>query len=183
MKPEKDVWADKVRQLRKQLNLSQEDLACKLQTNQCTISRWERGVTTPSFRMRSKLEALGCPLTTAEKTDLDVVAETAQVLFDCSRLPALLLHRDGTIMAVSSDNEYHPGLKYQTGVKLRDQTFPEDMEPVIRLEQFFEAVDFWNSVNECFDFPYQTRGEDRCVTLTSVVINNETYCLMKKKPV
>ncbi|WP_457668369.1 helix-turn-helix domain-containing protein [Thiolapillus sp.] len=121
-------WAGKVRDLRRRLNLSQDDLAGKLHTNQCTISRWERGVTVPNYRMRTKLEALGCSLAALQKTEMEVIAETAQVLFDCSSQPALLLHPDGTIMAVSSDNEYQPGLKYKTGVKLREQTLPEDME-------------------------------------------------------
>ena len=180
MKDEKTDWGGKVRDLRRRLNLSQDDLASKLHTNQCTISRWERGITSPNYRMRAKLELLGCSPAEPEKTETEVIAETAQVLFDCSSQPSLLLHHDGTIMAVSSDNEYQPGLKYQTGVKLKEQTLPEDMETLLELESFFDEVDFWNTENESFTFPYLSRGEPRCVSLTSVLINSQVYCLMQK---
>jgi transcriptional regulator with XRE-family HTH domain len=174
-------WATKVCVLRNQLNLSQEDLAVKLKTNQCTISRWERGATTPNFRMRVKLEELFNSVSVPEKLGMDIVAETAQVLFDCGNSPALLLHCDGTVMAVSSDNEYHPGLKYQTGIKLRDQTLQEDMEKVVQLDVFLNEVGFWDTVNRSFEFSYQSRDKHRCVILTSIEIDSETYCLMQKK--
>ena len=162
------------------LNLSQEDLAEKLNTNQCTISRWERGVTTPNYRMREKLHDLEQSVPQQEKSELQIIAETAQVLIDNSDRPAILMHRDGTIMAVSSDNEYQPGLKYQPGIKLKDQTYPEDMALLLELERFLEQVDFWNTENENFTFPYVSRGEPRCVSLTSVLIDSQVYCLMQK---
>jgi DNA-binding XRE family transcriptional regulator len=59
METEKISWARKVSNLRKQLNLGQDALAVIPETNQCTISCLERGVTTPAFRMCVKLDNLG----------------------------------------------------------------------------------------------------------------------------
>jgi transcriptional regulator with XRE-family HTH domain len=177
----KEEWTNKVVELRKTLNLSQDDLAVKLETNQCTISRWERGITTPNYRMRAKLEKLHAAYAEKEEPETELIGIVAQELFDGGSLPSMLFRRDGTVMAISSGNEYQPGLKYKVGVTLADQTLPEDRDKLGALEAFLEETDFWNTVNTCFNYPYKSRGEDRCVVLTSVKIGSQTYCLMQKK--
>ena len=42
------IYADAIKQLRKELNLSQENLARELDVSFATINRWERGKVTPS---------------------------------------------------------------------------------------------------------------------------------------
>lgn len=181
MESAKEEWAKRVIELREVLNLSQDDLAGKLETNQCTISRWECGKTSPNYRMRTKLVDLRGTCTGKESLDPGLIATVAQELFNGGSLPSLLLRWDGVVMAVSSGNEYQPGLKYQTGVKLSDQTHPGDMDALTAVEGFLEETGFWNTANTCFDYPYQSREQDRCVVLTSVVIGSQTYCLMQNK--
>lgn len=43
------------RQIRKSRNLSQQDIANKLDVNQTSVSQWERGVTMPNISTLSKL--------------------------------------------------------------------------------------------------------------------------------
>lgn len=46
---------NRIRQIRKSRNLSQQDIANKLDVNQTSVSQWERGVTMPNISTLSKL--------------------------------------------------------------------------------------------------------------------------------
>lgn len=174
-------WAGRVRLLREKLNLSQEELAARLGTNQCSISRWERGVTRPGYRMRALLLELEGEADAGAEPDLELIRQVAQEFFDGGQLLSLLLARDGTVVAVSSGNRPRPGFAYKVGVRLQDQTLPEDMENVRKLEAFYRETGFWDTANTCFAFDYEVDGDLRCVVLTSVVIGSRTFCLMQGK--
>jgi putative transcriptional regulator len=49
-------FSDSVKELRKQLNLSQEELARKLDISFSTISRWENGKSSPSKLAKKQLD-------------------------------------------------------------------------------------------------------------------------------
>jgi len=173
-------WDQFVVELRTGLNLSQEAFAEKLQTNQCTISRWEQGVTRPSYRMRQKLQSLDKVSPQTSSSVMQEIGPIVQEIFSCGTLPSLLLDSTGTILAVSEGNEYQPGLSYTAGIKLIDQTYPEDMDTILALFDFFEKEKFWDAKNVSYKYHYQSRGIDRCVILTSIQISNNIYCLMQK---
>ena len=51
-------FADKVKEVRKKLNLSQEKLAVKLGVSFSTVNRWEKGHSLPSYMAQSQFESL-----------------------------------------------------------------------------------------------------------------------------
>lgn len=51
-------FADKVKVVRKKLNLSQEKLAAKLGVSFSTVNRWEKGHSYPSYKAQSQFESL-----------------------------------------------------------------------------------------------------------------------------
>ena len=51
-------FADKVKEVRKKLNLSQEKLAAKLGVSFSTVHRWEKGHSFPSYIAQSQFESL-----------------------------------------------------------------------------------------------------------------------------
>lgn len=51
-------FADKVKEVRKKLNLSQEKLAAKLGVSFSTVNRWEKGHSFPSYKAQSQFESL-----------------------------------------------------------------------------------------------------------------------------
>ncbi len=172
---EKAYWAEYVIALRKGLNLSQGDLALQLGTNQCSVSRWEQGVAMPSYEMRGKLASLRSALLSGGLFTKDVIGNIAQKVLNASSSTSMLLHFDGTILAVSPGSEYIPG------GKLIDQTLPEEMDEYRNLEGFFERMEFWDTLNACFEYRYQSRNEDRYAIITSIQIEAVTCCLIENK--
>jgi len=57
MKPIHPNYPSFVREVRRQLALSQEDLARELGVSFATVNRWENGVSKPSRLARAQLEA------------------------------------------------------------------------------------------------------------------------------
>ena len=51
-------FADKVKEVRKQLNISQEKLAAKLGVSFSTVNRWEKGHSYPSYKAQAQFELL-----------------------------------------------------------------------------------------------------------------------------
>ena len=78
---QKELWGSYVISIRKKHNLSQENLAERLGTNQATISRWERGISTPTYRMQKRMVSLfGNP--NSSKIDRVAISSVAQGFVD-----------------------------------------------------------------------------------------------------
>ena len=168
-------WSRYVLDLRCNLNLSQEGLAEKLRTNQCTVSRGERNITMPNYGMRKKLSELGSSTPQNSSTDEDQIAAAANHLFACSAFPSILIRRDGLIVAVS------PGMDYRKGLTLADQTSPEELDLLDMFETFLQETEFWKSPNTCFAFQFRSNNQDCCNILTSIELDGKKYCLVQKK--
>lgn len=106
---EKAYWAEYVIVLRQGLNLSQDGLASYLRTTQCTVSRWEQGRCIPNYGMREKLAALRSDLLSGGLFNSDTIGKVAQEILNASGNFSMLLHIDGTVIAVSPGSEYIPG--------------------------------------------------------------------------
>lgn len=77
MQPIKEIISANIAKYRKKKNLSQKDLAVKLETKPSTVSSWEQGVSTPNAEMIVKMcklfdisvdEMYGISLTEAKKS-------------------------------------------------------------------------------------------------------------------
>ena len=66
MKAETDQFSDLVTDVRKQLNLTQKEMANELGVSFATINRWENGRTVPSQLARTQFNAL-CKKNNIEK--------------------------------------------------------------------------------------------------------------------
>jgi putative transcriptional regulator len=58
MTTERNKFSELVKTVRKQLSLTQEEMANKLGVSFATINRWENGKTTPSQLARTQFDAL-----------------------------------------------------------------------------------------------------------------------------
>jgi putative transcriptional regulator len=58
MTTEQDCRPEQIKEIRKRLNLSQEELAKKLGVSFSSVNRWENGQTKPSKLARHQLELL-----------------------------------------------------------------------------------------------------------------------------
>ena len=66
-----ETFPELVREVRRQLEISQEELAHKLGVSFATINRWENGKTTPFKLARGKFDAFCKKMSAAKKLDLN----------------------------------------------------------------------------------------------------------------
>ena len=78
---EKEIWGRYVAAVRKQHNLSQEELAEQIGTNQVTVSRWERRLYKPTFRMQKEIASrYGEPSISSDSGNLETVYEISLLI-------------------------------------------------------------------------------------------------------
>jgi putative transcriptional regulator len=70
MKPTHPNYPSFVKELRRQLALSQEDLARELGVSYATVNRWENGLAKPSRLARAQLESFCCRMVEDGRLDL-----------------------------------------------------------------------------------------------------------------
>lgn len=160
-------WKHYVAGLRRNLCLSQEGLAAQLQTNHCTVSRWERGITIPNYRMRAKLIELHRNTHKRTAVDEDAITAATNRLFTILPTPSILLRIDELVVAASPDS------KYEAGKTLTEQTATEELDRLEQFRTFLQETDFWNSPDTCFTFRFYSNGKERCNILTSTQIGGQ----------
>ena len=108
-----------------------------------------------------------------------IFANRLRSIYLHSRLPAVTIQR--LLPICSFWNPISPGSEYIPGGKLIDQTLPEEMDEYRNLEGFFERMEFWDTLNACFEYRYQSRNEERYAIITSIQIEAVTCCLIENK--
>lgn len=171
-----DTWQQRISAIRKQHNLSQEQLAEMLGTNQACVSRWERGVTLPNYRSQRKIitlarEYLRDTLTTAAQSIVDGTAGYGAAIFD----------RNEVCIAAS------PHITHKIGKTLLETTRPHEHCYLDDWRRFMTEVDFWNMPGTTFTYVHESRllpdmpPQITRTLLTPVIIEGEVYCLIELK--
>lgn len=170
-------WQGLVIAIRKARQLSQEQLAHLLGTDQACVSRWERGLTTPQHRYQKKIAALAEALPLAPSRD--AIAEVAQSIADgIAGYGAAIFDRNELCIAASHNIVHRPGKPLAETTRPRERIYLDDWR------RFMAEVDFWNTPWATFLYVHESRHRgdatpDRVRTLlTSLVIGGDVYCLI-----
>lgn len=162
-------WADLVRQIRSLNRWSQQTLAEHMQTDQATVSRWERGVSQPVFKARQQLEAL------ADGAGLQSLAGIATVV-RVSPFPMILLDRDGEVIAASPAS----GLRAGTGIV--EQTPPDERGFLADFKGRLEAAGFWRAGGPAsFEYAFQRGDETAGAVVVALAVRGHVYALVQKR--
>lgn len=174
-------WGKSILSIRDKHNFSQEELAEQLGTNQATISRWERGLSKPTFKFQKKLISLyGEPQ--EKKVDPKVVSAIAQSMIDSIRGYGAVIYDRNELCIAASANQ-----KHKVGKSILENTPAWEHKYYEKWRQFSEEVDFWNTPLASFEYTTESQPRQdippRTVRflLTSIVICDEVYCLVHSK--
>ena len=176
----KEVWSKHVVGVRTRHNLSQEDLAERIGTNQATVSRWERRLSCPTYSLRKRIAALyGEP---EPESDQSAITAVAQGLINVvGGYGAVLFDRQEICIAASAN------VKHRPGVSISQTTPPWEHGYLRQWRLFMQEVDFWDTPWATFEYEHESCPRvdmaPRRVRalLTSVVICNQVYCLVHSK--
>jgi transcriptional regulator with XRE-family HTH domain len=162
-------WAELVRKIRSRNRWSQETLAERLQTDQATVSRWERGLGRPIYAMQQKLEAL------AEQAGFQSLAGIATVVRE-SPFPMLLTDREGVVLAASVASALQPGLTVVEQTPPDERAFLEDFRSTL------EACGFWSgSGPACVEYAFRRGEQEARAIVVAVSLRGQIYAVVQRR--
>ena len=163
-------WASLLRQIREVQHWSQARIAEELDTNQETISRWEKAAVLPSPQKQAIIEQL------AEGLFLSSLRGIASIV-RCSPYPMLLCDREDVVIAASLASGF------REGKDVLSQTPPEQHAYYRELSTRMEADGFWQQSGERsnYDFTNEQGRKFRAV-MVSVGVRGQVYCLVQAVP-
>ena len=177
----KETWGNHLVAIRKRYNLSQEELADQIGTNQATISRWERCLSSPTYRLQKAITSLyGAP--SEPSVDRATIAGAAQSLINqIHGYGGVIFDRNEICIAASAN------VQHQAGKSIRDTTPAWEHAFFDQWSEFMAEVDFWNTPWATFEYIHKTQPRldepPRWMRsmFTSIVICGEVYCLVHSK--
>lgn len=110
--PERKPWSALIRQIRAASHWSQDELAERMQTDQTTISRWERDLVTPGPAARRKLDSL------AKELGLKSLAGV-ELMVRASPFPMILVNRAMLVVAASASSGFNVAYRAGTNASRR----------------------------------------------------------------
>jgi len=164
-----DTWQALISQLREHRRWSQEALAERLQTDQATISRWERGAVQPGFAAQRKLEAL------AHEAGLQSLNGIERVV-QCSPFPMLLVDRTLQVIAAS------PCSRFVAGKSVVQQTPDDERAHFIAFAERLEQLDFWCSGSDkAIEYSFARGLEVAGAVVVPVMARGEVFAVVQKR--
>ena len=160
-------WAEFVKSLRDSLQISQSQFSERLDIDQATVSRWERGLCEPHYEMRKILHEI------ASHAGLETFENLTNTV-NFSPFPMILVDRWQRIYAASMSSGF------KTEQMVTHQTPTEERA---FLQQFIDrltAAGFWEGGCQKFDYEFRTEAEIRRAVVTSVEIQGEIFALVQK---
>lgn len=169
-----EFWANYILNLRRDLRLGQEELAELLTCCQSTVSRWERGLCKPTYKMRKRLAELRSHSNAPVEVEESLVNLVCNTIIRNMCQPALIFRRDGTVVATT------PGTAYRVGATYREQTSPEEQSEFDEFEAYIDEIGFWDSPEHSIEYFFGPKDEARCNLLTPLRFGNLQFCLVQK---
>lgn len=160
-------WSGVLKKIRKQAGLSQGALAELLETDQPTVSRWERRMFVPSPLFQEKLEQ--CASRFGIATLHDIVAVVKH-----SPFPMILVSRDMMVMAASVTSGFEAG---RTTI---EQTPPEERHFLMQFSENISVSGFWDRTIEKLDYEFEIEQQRRRAVVVPVVMQGAVYALVQK---
>lgn len=162
-----NYWGRLIRNLREAHNLSQTDMALRLETDQSTVCRWERGVTEPNFHFRKRIDEM------AREAGLATLGDVSAIV-NHSPFPMILVSRDMTVVSASKSSGF------RAGTSCISQTPPEEQAFLLEFQRDVDASGFWDQALEKLDYEFNFGDEARKAVLVPVVIRTEVFGLVQK---
>jgi transcriptional regulator with XRE-family HTH domain len=160
-------WPALISQIRSSKNMSQEDFAEAVFSNQATVSRWEKGQVVPSFEKQKKIEKL------AEDTGLSTLAGVAIVVRG-SPFAMLLVDHDGLVMAASQSSGF------REAEIIRDQLPSGEVENYERFRNTLDQAGFWKAGGNLFNYDFQEKSAWASSIVVSVGIRGSVFAVVQK---
>ena len=160
-------WAELIKGLRDSLQISQSQFSERLDIDQATVSRWERGLTEPQYEMRKILHEMATHAGLATFENL-----TKTVNF--RPFPMILVDRWQKVYAVSMSSGF------KTDQPVTHQTPPEERTFLQQFIGQLNSAGFWEGHCQKFDYEFHTEAETRRAVVTSVEIQGEIFALVQK---
>ena len=160
-------WAKLIKSLRDSLQISQSQFSERLDIDQTTVSRWERGLCEPKYEMRKILHEMAC------HAGLETFESLTNAV-NFSPFPMILVDRWQKVYAASMSSGF------KTDQAVTDQTPTEERAFLQQFIGRLTAAGFWEGGCQKFDYEFRTEAEIRRAVVTSVEIQGEIFALVQK---
>ena len=160
-------WAKLIKSLRYSLHISQNQFSERLDIDQATVSRWERGLSEPQYEMRKILHEMARDAGLATLGDL-----TSIVNF--SPFPMILVDSCQKVYAASVSSGFKTNQSVTEQTPLEEQTFLQNFNDQL------EAAGFWKGDCPKFDYEFRTETETRLAIVIAITIRGEIFALVQK---
>lgn len=163
-------WPSLVRQIRDVNKWSQAEFAAQLESNQETVSRWERGGVLPSRVKQAQIEKI------AEQLQLSSINGIATIV-RLSPYPMLLCDRKDLVVAASASS----GL--QEGVSVLAQSPVEQHGYYKSFGQRLLSDGFWRESGQSRLYQFcKSNGDMLSAVLVSINVRGVMYCVVQATP-
>lgn len=163
-------WASLLRQIREVQRWSQARLAEQLDTNQETISRWEKAAVLPSAQKQAAIEQL------AENLFLSSLQGIASIV-RCSPYPMLLCDKDDMVVAASGASGFKEGRNVLSQTPAEQHAYYRDLSAKMI------ADGFWRQSGERRSYQFTNdQGQAFQAVMVSIGVRGQVYCLVQAVP-
>ena len=177
---EKEKWGRHVVAIRAKHNLSQDELAAQIGTNQATISRWERFLSKPTYRFQKEIASrYGEPTISSDLSPLEPVYDIAQAFVNARSRYTMVYDRDFILRASNVPLNKRAGA--QCGRHMSKIADPWEAILVDPFADLLGDITFWDSPDTCWVYhkPHGPGGIDLIYTfrliLTCIEIMDERF--------
>lgn len=160
-------WPALISHIRSTKNMSQEDFAEAVFSNQATVSRWEKGQVVPSFDKQKKIEEL------AEGAGLSTLAGVA-VVVRSSPFAMLLVDKDGLVMAASQTSGF------QEALNVKDQISTRETSNYTHFRYELDRVEFWKEGGRQLIYEFNDQSTWSSSIVVSVGIRGSVFAVVQK---
>ena len=161
-------WPSLILQIRKSMRLSQEDLAEMLDTNQATISRWERGNIIPSYDKQRIIERI------ASNEDITSLGGMVELVRNSpSRI--FIIDQEYFVIASSSSSEWNENTNVQSQLSTNAKAHFSIVSTAL-----IESG-FWNGLGGIvINYDYHYNSVNWHSVITSVLIRGRIYAVIQQ---
>jgi transcriptional regulator with XRE-family HTH domain len=166
----REYWPTLILAIRRARQWSQSSFASEMDTNQETVSRWERGSVIPSRQKQQQIEHL------AEGASISSLGGISSIV-RLSPYPMLLCDGNDLVIAASESSGFQEGRSVVSQTPEFQRAYFEEFALELKSD------DFWTNSGQSrtYRFNSPAHGEFRAV-LVSIRIQGAIYCVVQAIP-
>ena len=163
-------WSSLIQSIRRARNWSQAVFANEVNSNQETISRWEKGTVIPSLQKQQQIEQL------AETENISSFGGFKSIV-RFSPYPMLLCDGNDHVIAASGASGFEEGRSVLSQTPAFQHAYFEEFTAQLKADGFWEN----SGQSRNYHFRSTTHG-DFAAVLVSVRIHGSIYCVVQAIP-